>query len=491
MMNDDRENDLQEKVWEYIPQSEDILDTQTGHIDDLLNEKLENAFHKQTSQVIVHDIAKIASEHDPIDLAHAVARLPAAVRPIIYENLPDTEAKIIFLTHTGSRTRSAIFRYLRDAEIKQLMTQVPPDDAVFMLDDMPDRRSKRILDSMDPKKAVRIRQLQRHDRHSAGRLMTDEFFSFHLNTTIREVAAYVRDHPGIDMTNRIFVLTDSGELAGYVSVRNLLVNQPYLPIRQVMQPVLHKTTPNTDRDEVVELMERYTIPALPVVNEDDHLLGVVTYEDAIEAMKDIADETIASIAGTTEEVGEHEPLFQRFLGRAPWLLVTIFAGLLTATGMSYFHDRPWFLFVPLFITLITGMSGNVGIQCSTILVRGISTGELSMGNRREAITKELLMGLLIGSVFGILCGIVVYLMGSLGFYAIGTDPFIIGIMVSLGILGACMIATTLGTFSPFFFARFKIDPATASGPIVTAFNDVLATLIYFFIANIVSSFLLA
>lgn len=484
----DVEND--EKVWEYTPQTGDLLDTKTGYIDDLLNNKLERAFHKPTSQVILHDIAKIASEHDPIDLAHAVSRLPAATRPIIYQNFPDLSTKIIFMTHTGSRTRSAIFRALTDAEIRELLEKVSPDDAVFMLDDMSDRRSKRILDNMEAKKAARIRELQKHDRHSAGRLMTDEFFAFHMNTTVGEVAAYVRDNPGIDLTSRIFVLTDDAELGGFVPVRNLLVNQPFLPIRQVMRPILHKITANADRDEVVELMERYTIPALPVVDEEDHLVGVITYEDAIEAMKDIADETIANIAGTTEDVGEHEPVFKRFLGRAPWLLVTIFAGMLTASGMSYFNDRPWFLFVPLFITLITGMSGNVGIQCSTMLVRGISTGELSIGNRHSAVAKELFIGLLIGVVFGILCGIIVYFLAHFGFYAVGQNPLIVGIMVSCGVLGACLTATTLGTFCPFFFARFRIDPAVASGPIVTAFNDVLSTLMYFLIANLVSSLFL-
>lgn len=463
-----------------------IMDSKTSQLDDALSEKLEQAFHKQTSQVLLHDVAKIASEYDPIDLAYAVTRLPSSARIVVYDNLPDLNSKIIFMINTGSNTRAAIFRQIDDNEIKRLITRMPPDEAVWMLDDMSDRRMKRVLDLLEPKKASRIRELQKHDRHSAGRLMTNEFFAFHMNTTIGEVAAHIRDNPGIEFTRSVFVLTDDGLLAGFVPGRNLIVNPHYLPIRQVMRPILHKVFPDSSRDEVVDLVERYKIPALPVVDEEDRILGIVTYENVVEALEDIADETIANIAGTAEDVSEHEPTWKRFMWRAPWLLVTLCAGLVTATVMSHFSDRLWFVIVPFFVPLITGMSGNVGIQCSTILVRAMSTGELSMGARADAITKELMIGLLIGTVFGLLCGCVVYSLNELGFHHAQGESWVIGLTVCAGVFGACMTATVLGTFSPFFFVRFRIDPAVASGPIVTAFNDVLSTLMFFLVARVVS-----
>lgn len=464
------------------------LEFRSSQIEDALNEKLEHAFHKQTSQIILHDIAKIASEHDPIDLAHAVTRLPPSSRIVVYDNLPDINAKIIFMINTGNNTRMAIFKQIDDQEIKRLIEGMPADEAVWVLDDLSDRRLKRILDILDPKKASRIKDLQKHDRHSAGRLMTNEFFAFPMTTTIGEVAAHVRDNPGIELTGRIFVLNDDGELLGFVPERNLIVNPHYLPIRQVMRPILHKITANTSRDEMVDLIERYSISALPVVDDHDRLEGVVSYEDAVEAMKDIADETIASIAGTAEDYSEHESLTKRFFWRAPWLVVTLCGGLITATAMTYFHDRTWFAVVPFFVPLIAGMSGNVGIQCSTILVRGMSGGTLSMGSIRDAMTKEILMGLLIGCVFGLSCGLVVLILKYSGIYQIGVDPIAIAATVSSGVLAACLVATVLGTFSPFFFARFRIDPAVASGPIVTAFNDVLSTLMFFLVARTVYFF---
>jgi magnesium transporter len=393
-----------------------------------------------------------------------------------------------FLSLTGSNTRSTIFAQLDDQEIKILLEKMPPDEAAWLLDDMSDRQLKRVLDILDHKKAARIRDLYKHNRHSAGRLMTNEFFAFHMNTTLGEVGAVIRDNPGIDLTRRIFVLNDLDQLIGFVPARNIIVNPPFVPIRQVMRPVLHQIRVDASRDEVVDIVERYKIPALPVIDEEDRLVGVVTYESVVEAMEDIADETIASIAGTAEDISEHEPMIKRFFWRAPWLIVTLCAGLTTAAVLSHFKESNWFTYVAIFVPLIAGMSGNVGIQCSTILVRGMSTGELSQGSRRSAVFSELSIGLTIGIVFGLLCGLFVYILNILEIHYLGSDPLILGVIVSSGLLGACLVATLLGTLSPFFFAKFRIDPAVASGPIVTAFNDVLSTLMYVLIAKMISSF---
>lgn len=468
--------------------SGNLMDSPTSHLDDVLNQKLEEAFHRSTSEFILHDIAKIASEHDPIDLAYAVTRLPAQARVIVYENLPDLNSKIIFMINTGSNTRSAIFPQIEDKEIQELLERMPPPEAVSLLDDLSDRRLKRVLDLLEPKKASRIRELYNHDRNSAGRLMSNEFFAFNLNTTIAQVAATIRDNPGIDLSRQVFVLNDQDVLVGYVPARNLIINPSFVPIKQVMRPILHQIRADASRDEVVDLVERYKIPALPVIDEKDRLVGVITYAKVVETLEDIADETIASFAGTAENLSEHEAIFQRFLWRAPWLFVTLCAGLVTAAVLSHFRDRNWFTFVALFVPLIAGMSGNVGIQCSTILVRGMSTGELSAGSRRKAVYSELTIGLLIGVIFGVLCGGAVYLLNRFEIHYLGSDPIVLGVIVTCGLFGACLMATLLGTLSPFFFARFRIDPAVASGPIVTAFNDVLSTLMYILIAKAITSF---
>jgi magnesium transporter len=461
-----------------------ILDSKTRQLDDILSEKLSSAFHQQTSMVVLQDVAKIASEHSPIDLAFAASRLPQNARPVLYENLSDLSAKIEFMVNTDSSTRSAVFRHLTDGEVKTLIEKMPPDEAVKVLEDIVERRFRRIIEMLDSKKSGQIKEIKKHERNTAGRLMTYEFFAFSMDTTIGEAATYIRENPGIDLTRQIFVLNADHELLGYVPARNLIVNPPHLPLQQVMRQVLYQVTPETTREEVVEIVERYKISALPVVDSHQMLIGVITYEDVVEAIEDIADETIASMAGTAEKVSEREPLLKRVFSRAPWLVITLLAGLINVGVISSFHayEEGALTFVLFFIPLITGMSGNIGIQSSTILVRSMATGALSPGNRGETVLKEIYIGLIIGFVFGILCGFLVYALDFLGMAYVPLSPALVGCVVGSGLFGACLTGSLLGVSSPLFFARMGVDPALASGPIITAFNDFLSMTIYFLIA---------
>ena len=312
---------------EFHSASGNLMDTKTSHLDDILNEKLENAFHKQTSQIIVHDVAKIACEHSSIDLAHAVTRLPLGPRSIVYENLPDFEAKINFMINVDSITRATLLRRLDLAEVRQLIDNMPLDEAVWVLEDLSSRKLRSVLELLDYNKSRDIRELQKHDRNSAARLMTNEFFAFSMETTIGEVSQFIRNHPGIDLTRRVFVVNAVGELQGYIPARNLIVNAAELPLRQVMKPVMYKVTPDATREEVIDIVERYKIPVLPVIDRHDFLEGVITYEDVVEAMEDVADETIARMAGTSDNAAPHDPIYRRFFTRTPWLLVTLLAGM--------------------------------------------------------------------------------------------------------------------------------------------------------------------
>lgn len=471
---------------EYVA-SGNLMDSRTSHLDDELSERLEEALHKTTFNIHLHDIAKIASEYNPIDLAYAAPRLPPSARHVLYENLPDLEAKASFMINTDAPTRWAVFRVLDDQDVKKLIEKMPSDEAVWVLDDLSDRRYRKVLELVNSKKAAQIKELQQHSRNSAGRLMTNEFFAFPMETTIAQAAAFIRDNPGIDMTRRIFVLDHKGELQGFVPARNLIVNPTHLPLRQVMRQVEHVVSPDATREEVVDLVERYKIPALPVVNEENLLVGVITYEDVVEAIEDIADETIAWMAGTVEDVSEYDHVFKRFLSRAPWLLVTLFAGLISAAAMSYFQGiEPELLaLIVFFIPLINGMSGNVGVQCSTVLVRSMAIGVLSSGKKGEAVFKEVSIGFLTGVIFGCLCGVIIYLLSSLAPGEFHGHPVQLGVTVAAGVLGASLTATTLGVSSPFFFARIGVDPALASGPIVTAFNDIMSMVMFFLISGLI------
>lgn len=458
-----------------------VFDPKTSKLDDILKEKLEKAYHRQTSNVSFHNISRIASEHSPIDLAYAVCSLPPYVRPVLYDNLPDLDAKLLFIINTDTSTRIKIFRYMKDREMKKLFERMPTDEAVWISEDMSERRFRRIMDLIDSKKSKKIKEQRKHPRHSAGRLMSNEFFAFPIGITIEEASPFIRDNPNIDLSKGVFLLNEDGELQGHVPVRNLLINGQDVSLKQIMRPVLYKVKTDATREEVVDIFERYKVSSLPVVDEKERLIGVIAYEDVIEVMEDLADETIAKITGTSEKVSVSDPLFKRFLARSPWLIVTLLAGLVNVAIMSSFqrYEGGILTFVLFFVPLITGMSGNIGIQCSTVLVRSMAIDASSIRGKRDALFKEVLTGCFTGIIFGIGCGFIVYMIDLL---MGGANPLSIGGIVGVGLIGACFAGTFLGVISPICFARLGVDPAISSGPIVTAFNDFFSMTIYFLIA---------
>ncbi len=469
---------------DFAPKTGTLMESKTTKLDDILKEKLDSAFHKKTSQVMLHDIAKIAIEHSAIDLAYAAIHLPLQARPILYDNLPCRDSKIKFIINTSSDTRIIIFRYMSEKEMQTLFDKMPTDEAVWVLEDMSQRRFRRVMELISAKKAQRIIDQKKHHRNSAGRLMTTEFLAFNKNKNIKEISEYIHDHPRIDFTKGIFVLNDQNELQGFVPARNMVVNEEDAVLKQVMRPILHKVNVETSREEIIDLFERYKLSALPVVDDNNRLLGVIAHEDVLEAMEDMADETFAKIAGTKEDVSMDESVIKRFVSRAPWLLVTLIAGLVNVGIMSSFAKKEGAIltFVLFFVPLITGMSGNIGIQCSTVLVRSIAIGLVSKKSRWKYIRKELITGFFTGAIFGFSCGIIVYLIDLVTNTGLGVNPLALGSIVGLGLIGACFTGTFLGVFSPIFFASIGIDPAISSGPIVAAFNDVLSMTIYFIIS---------
>lgn len=461
-----------------------MFNNKSHQLDQLLAERLDKAFHKQTFHVCLENLAEIVSEHTPLDLAHAASILPSSLRPILFQHFETFHSKIQFIINTDSSTRIAIFRHVSDDEIKKLLEEVPNEEIVYMLDDMSEKKYRRILELMDHKKAEAIKELKAHSRNSASRLMTSDFFAFHPDATIGEVSDTIRERPGIEFTKRVFVVDEAGVLLGFVTARHLVVNPLHVRLKDIMRSPLHVVGPDSTREEIVDMVQRYKISGLPVVSDEGILLGVISDEDVMEAMEDISDATIACMAGTGEKVSEIEPMFKRFLHRSPWLFVTLLAGFLNMSIMNIFQrfEGAFLTFVFFFVPLVTGMSGNIGLQCSTILVRNMALGLLPREIWKEMMLKEIGLGLFTGGVFGIMSGFFVYCLHLQGIIMMTVAPLAVGLIVGIGLFGACIMGTLLGVLSPIFFARIGVDPAVSSGPIVTAFNDFLSISIYFLIS---------
>ena len=323
-----------------------------------------------------------------------VSYLPPNVRPVLYENLPNREAKIKFIVNTDSDTRLILFRHLNDLELKKLFEKMPTDEAVWTLEDMSERRFRRLMEQIDTKKASRIKEQKKHHRNSAGRLMTSEFFAFTMDMTIGEAAAYIRDNPRIDFLKGNFY-SESGERAARICSRAQHDDQSaqYSLCARSCGRFFIKLRPMRPAKRLSILSSAIRLHSLPVVDIDNYLIGVITHEDVVEAMEDLADETIAHMGGTKEKFTSHDSVMNRFWTRSPWLIATLLAGLINVGVMSSFQNHI-LTFVLFFVPLITGMSGNIGLQCSTVLVRSMAIGVLSAAtSRRETVMKELGSGL--------------------------------------------------------------------------------------------------
>lgn len=467
--------------------SGNLMDSKTSHLDDLLKEKLELAIHSHPAGSTLPEIAEIACEYSPTDLAYAAGRLPTAARKMIYDSMSTIDEKVEFIINTDNNTRVALLRHMRDEQIKELVDGMSAEDAVFALESMSsERKFRKLMESIDKEKASVILEIKQHRPNTSSRMMTGEFFSFQEEKTIGEVREEIHKNPATDLTRAVFILNEQGQLRGYVQSRSLIVNPSSLKMREVMHPILYMVDMDATREEVIDLVERYKIAELPVVDSDGVLVGVVTGEGVIEAMEDIADETIARMAGTAEKVGEHETTSKKIMLRFPWLLVTLLAGILNGGVIAMFQSRfgTVLTFVLFFVPLITGLSGNIGIQCSSVLVRGMATGMLSSGGRIEAVLKELQIGVIEGVIFGAMSFGLVYGLEHYGMIVLPetVTAVVVGMIVGIGLVGACVTGALLGVLSPLFFARIGIDPAVSSGPIITAFSDFLSMVIYFIIA---------
>lgn len=449
--------------------------------DEELMVRLDEVFRLGTSsEHQSHELAKISSEYSAIDLSYAALRLPLSYRIQIFDEIDDDLERAHFFTHIDSTTRELLFAEMEDEEIARMIEEMPSDEAVFVIEDLVLPRLGAVLNRLSEAKAQSIEALSRHRPNTAGRLMTNEYFAFQMDTNIGQAARYIRDHPRIDLMRRVFVLDENQELQGFVPLRTLVINPPSLPLKKVMRQIAHIVSVDAPRDEVIELFERYKMTELPVIDHEGQLCGIITYEDVAEAIEDQTDETLAQISGTAQEVRIDDPLLKNFFARAPWLFVTLVAGIINANNMEMFQIHHVFV---LFVPLVIGMSGNIGIQCSTLMIRAMATGYMTRKNVRKAVLMELRTAVFTGVLFGIFCGLVLFLIGSVGIFESPLPIEKLSLIIATGQIGACLFGAAIGSWSPIFFNRLGFDAAISSGPITTAFNDVLANLVYFLIAT--------
>jgi magnesium transporter len=425
------------------------------------------------------------------DLKNLLADMLAADIVEIIESL-DISGRVIVFRLLNKETAAETFSLLdHDAQeellsnfgedrVKAIIEEMDPDDLTDLFDELPDKIVRQLVRLLPPADRSIMNSLMGYPEDSAGRLMTPEFIKLRKNLSADSAIEKIR-RIGLDKETIYYsyVIDEKGELLGIVSLKDLLLASPKKSIEEIMTTSLVYALTHDDQEEVARLLAKYDLNALPVVDKDQKLVGIITIDDVIDVITEEATEDIHKMAGME---APEDPYFSTgffTLGRkrALWLVVLLVLSYLSSVVLKHYADILQIL-VPLafFIPMLTGTCGNTGMQSATLVIRGLATGEIEIGDFLRIFSREILMGAFLGIILGLLSFIRARF--------IDVNPFI-GIAVGTAVLISVLVANLIGAVLPLILKKLKIDPAVSAGPFITTIIDVTSLLLYFEIARII------
>ncbi len=348
-------------------------------------------------------------------------------------------------------------------EIARLIEEIPSDDAAALIESLPDDLSSAVLELMRPKESGQLENLLEYPEKTAGRIMNPNVFAVPEELTVGEAIVELQAARDVEMVFYLYVVDVRRHLVGVTSLRRLLLVSPETPLKRIMTPEVISVRVDTDQEEAAHIVASYNLLAIPVVDEENKLAGVITVDDVIDVIKDEATEDIYRMAGVTADERVFTAPGESLTKRLPWLAVNMATAFLVAWVVSLFEDTiSQVVALAVFMPIVAAMGGNAGMQTLTVIVRGLALGELTWGNARKALLKEALVGLGNGMTLGALGALVVWLIRG---------DLVLGGVLALAMLINMFIASTAGTLVPLGLRALRVDPALASSVFITTFTD--------------------
>jgi magnesium transporter len=436
---------------------------------------------------VVDDIVTLLREGQRGMVLNLMADLHPADVALILRHLPIEEARRLFrwlppalasdtLADVDDVLRGTLLEGLPDAALTDLLDALDTDDAVDVLADLPEEVARQLLPDLED--TDDLAELLEYGGETAGGLMAREYVAISPDATLQEATEAVRRYADdIDEIYTAYVVDDDGGLVGVVSLKQLLLSSATVPVRDIMETDFVSVSVEVDQEEVGQLVQRYDLVSVPVVDEAGRMMGRITIDDVVDVIRDEAEEDMQLMSGLTGDEETADTVVNVSRGRLPWLIVGLVGSGLSGTVIGAFEATlEQAVVLATFIPIVTAMGGNAAVQSAAIAVQGLGSGELWMSDAFRRIGKEMAVALLNGVVVaGLLCGTVAALgMGNVGM-----------LVATLGLTMLCvsLVATTNGALIPFLLTWVGVDPASAMGPFVTTLNDILGLAIYFFIAT--------
>ncbi|MFE3572979.1 magnesium transporter [Lysinibacillus sp. NPDC059133] len=358
----------------------------------------------------------------------------------------------------------------------QVMDLMDNDDLASLLENLSPDKIEELLSGMKQEESKIVQNIMNYSPETAGRIMTNRFVWIPQHYTIRESVDKLKTFAEFSETiNYLYVIDNDKKLVGVVSYRDLIISDEFEKIQDIMYSRVISVSVETDQEEVARVIERYDFLSIPVVEKNNELVGIVTVDDIIDVVIKEANEDIEKLSASGKAIDFDTKAHVAAYRRLPWLILLLFIGLVSGTIISGFEETlSKVVALAFFMPMIAGMTGNTDTQSLAVVVRGLITTDTNKGVVFKLIIRELKVGLIIGITCGILISIIAYIWQG--------NP-VLGLVVGSSLVVTLIIGTLAGTIIPLILYKFKIDPAVASGPLITTLNDILSLIIYFGIAT--------
>ena len=428
----------------------------------------------------LESLKALLANEEAMEIKRVFYDLPREEKVIVFRLLSKNDALFIF-EQLDSGLQQVLLRSFTDEKAIELVNEMAPDDRVGLLDEMPAGVAKKLIDSLLPEERESTNILMGYEPRTAGRIMTTEYISLKKDMTAEQALEKVRQQAkDMETIYTLFVTDSSRKLEGVLTLKDLIVSEGDIRLEEFMSKKAISVTTGTDQEEVAKTLQGYDLLAIPIVDNESRLVGIVTIDDAVDILEEEATEDIFYQAGLvgdrSREADRSEVLIRGNMWRIwrvrlPFLLITLAAGMLAGLVVAGFEEAlEAIAAVAIFIPLIMDMGGNVGTQSSTVFVRGVVLGHIDTRNFLKHILKELSVGLSMGVMIGAAAGTIAAIWQG--------DPML-GMAVGLSLVFTMSLASLLGFLIPYVLIKLNVDQAAGSAPIITSIKDVAGLVIYF------------
>jgi magnesium transporter len=438
-------------------------------------------------------LREVFREWAPADLAEVIVDLPEDEQVIIFRVLPHDLAADVF-EYLDFDAQQTLLRAMAHEQVVAILNEMAPDDRTALLEELPSAAARQLIRSLTPEERRVATALLGYPEDSVGRLMTPDFIAVREDWTIQQVLDYIREHGQDSETlNVIYVVDDRGKLIDDIRMREFLLKPLTSPVRDLMEKTFITLNVTDSQRDALNIFRKYDRTVLPVIDSTGVLLGIVTVDDMLDVAEKEATEDIQKFGGmeALEEPYMRIPLWRMVRKRAGWLIILFLGEMLTATAMAnYQEELAKALVLALFLPLIVSSGGNSGSQASTLMIRAMALGEVTLRDWWRVMGREIQAGLALGAILGAIGVLRVGAWAIIGEQYLHRQPYgahwpLVAITVGIALVGVVLWGTLSGSMLPFLLRRIGADPATSSAPFVATLVDVTGLIIYFSIALVI------